>query len=245
MPRTKPYTTEAIAPPPPGGTVGGLLRSDLTLGLLTTIHWPAILLGDALRLLAWNPAAEHLLTLDTPLRLEQGGLTGRHARTDAALRQAWHALGTDADSASAPHGTSPPLMVRVPLAGQVVPLLLWFLALRSKDPPSEQAHSKVGLLLIQHPVYRPRIDPAILQSAFEQTLAEARIAAGLAQAQDPADIAREQRVAISTVRKHATAIYRKLGVSRVQDLMVLIHSSPWTVFRPTHCALPSVPPSQG
>ncbi|WP_326540604.1 helix-turn-helix transcriptional regulator [Pseudorhodoferax sp.] len=201
--------------------------SELAQPLLASIRWPVILLGDALRVLAWNPAAERLASLEDALCIKNGHLHSRHKRSDLAMRQALQAV-----ACGTPAAAPAPVMVRLPAAGQVLPLLLCFVALRPPGWPQPAGDGHAAMLLVQHPAQRPDIDPAMLELAFELTTAQARIAAALAQGQEPAGIAREQGVALSTVRKHVHAIYRKLGVGRVQDLMVLIGSSPWMAFGP-------------
>ena len=189
-----------------------------------------MLLGDTLQILAWNPAAERLLAQEDALRVEAGRLSGRCARSDAALQQALHTLAIDGVSTNVSRpATTPSVLVGIPLVGQYLPLMLCFLATRPRDQPRKDGEDVAAMLLIQHPAHRLQVDPAMLEMAFALTVAEARIAALLAEGQDPADIARGQRVALSTVRKHVMAIYRKLGVRRLQEFMALIGSCPWTV----------------
>jgi DNA-binding CsgD family transcriptional regulator len=86
------------------------------------------------------------------------------------------------------------------------------------------------MVLIHHPTFQPAVDPILLRAAFELTLAEARIAAALIRGLEPVRLAQEQGVSINTVRKHTATIFRKLGVGRIQDLITLVHASPFAAF---------------
>lgn len=177
-----------------------------------------MLLSDALHIRSWNRAARHVVAHGDPLYVAAGQLAGTAPRFDAALRQAMHRLAS----------ATGPAIVRMPVAGHLLPFSLCLLGLQV--PAEETAAGATALAFIHHPANRLAVQPWVLRAAFDLTPAEAKAASALAAGHDPAGIARMQNVAISTVRKHVAAAYRKLGVHRAQDLAALLNTSPFAAF---------------
>lgn len=83
------------------------------------------------------------------------------------------------------------------------------------------AGAPLALVRVSRRVADGALDPAGLVSAFAITPAEARVLAGLAAGQSPADYAKAHGVAESTVRKQIAALKDKLDCSRTVDLVRL------------------------
>jgi DNA-binding NarL/FixJ family response regulator len=85
-------------------------------------------------------------------------------------------------------------------------------------------------MLILTPVTAPEAPPVeLVQSLFDLTPAEARVARGLASGKTVDDIASQGGVATSTVRTQVLGVLEKTGCSRQAEVVALLCG-----LRPTH-----------
>ena len=101
---------------------------------------------------------------------------------------------------------------------------------RERDQQSQRI---AALVLVVDPVERARIDPGVVEAAFDLSPAESEVAVLLAEGRTPRQIAAATGRGYSTVRTHLKHIFVKLGVSRQFEVAQLV----W--------ALSSLPRSRG
>jgi len=68
----------------------------------------------------------------------------------------------------------------------------------------------------------PEPKPEVLQRMFELTAAEARVAIRIARGDTPADIVKETRVSMATVRSQLASVFAKTQTSRQAELISLL-----------------------
>lgn len=169
---------------------------------------PALLVDAQLRLLQCNAAARVVLAANAEvLHLEQGRLSA--PRQPAALgERVRRALQLAA--LRAPQALALARPGRFPLT----------LLLQAQASPLS-----VDVLVLLTDPYACRIDRHILQSLFELTRTESRVAVALAEGRGTDQIANELGVQLNTVQVHVKRLLAKTGMARQSQLVSMIWRS--------------------
>ena len=89
--------------------------------------------------------------------------------------------------------------------------------------PIGPGNAPVGTVLILVDLgTAPQPKPEVLQKLFGLTGAEAKLALEIARGETPADVARDHRVSIATVRSQLAAVFAKTQTSRQAELVTLL-----------------------
>lgn len=173
-----------------------------------------ILLDGHGRVIAMNPAAEHLLAGGDGLTVRHGRL-GAWSAADAAslaalIRAAAAANGTDGAMAVTRRSGERPLLVRIdPLPSGA-----------GLDPSGRAA----AIVLVTDPEDRAVPPAALLCRWFGVTSAEARVALRIAQGKDVPEVARELGIEPETARTQLKRVFVKTRTHRQADLVRLVLS---------------------
>jgi DNA-binding CsgD family transcriptional regulator len=93
-------------------------------------------------------------------------------------------------------------------------------------PIRQQARDLFGdhaaLLFVADGVNRSVPNADLIRALFDLTVAEARVARGLAAGSSPTEIAADHKVALGTVRSQLKAVFAKTNVERQSDLVALL-----------------------
>ena len=90
--------------------------------------------------------------------------------------------------------------------------------------PDYGARHVAALMLIVEPGGRHRVDPDLVATTLQLTLAETRVAVWLAEGKSVRDIAEATGHAERTIYWHLRRIYRKQSISRQVDLVRMVLS---------------------
>ncbi|QKT03978.1 helix-turn-helix transcriptional regulator [Ectothiorhodospiraceae bacterium 2226] len=190
--------------------------AQLMAGALEAVSLAAFVCDRGGSVRALTPAAETLVSGGGPLRLRYGLLSTASAGDSRALREA---IGAATDGLVRPGApTARTLLVRneqaQPLVLEVVPL-----------PRREFAFGFEPRALVV--VRTQQADPArmrmLLRAAFGLTDAETDVALRLVEGQPPEAIAAGRGASLGTVRTQIRAIYAKLDVHHLSELVARIN----------------------
>lgn len=187
----------------------GLQRAEGATEALTALRLPAVLLDEAGRIVEANGQASELALTG----LSAGGQFSLADRvTSERLRMALAALGN-------PGGDTPlslPLRDATGVAEGVLHLL----------PIRRTAHDVFGrayALAVITPLGTDRTPSMdLMRTLFDLTGSEARVAAGLAAAKTPEQMAAEGGVAVTTIRTQLRRVLEKTGCSRQAEVTALM-----------------------
>ena len=187
-----------------------LERARIASETLELLGLPALVLDVGGRVVAANPRAE---ALGDYLRWgAQNRVSMRDAAADGLLRQAMLRLdkvaGADVRSFAVRGNEALPGMVAhvVPIRGTARDLFV-----------------RCAAILVLTPVSAPQAPPAdLVQSLFDLTPAEARVARGLASGDTVDDIATKGGVSTNTVRTQVRGILDKTGCRRQTEVVALL-----------------------
>jgi PAS domain-containing protein/DNA-binding CsgD family transcriptional regulator len=110
----------------------------------------------------------------------------------------------------------------VPIVAHVLPLAATMLSSTDTIPPDLRAHLPWAVAAIFIRIEESaRENARLISTTYELTQAETRVASCLLSGCSVPEAAAELQVAVSTVRTHLAVIFRKTGVSRQADLVML------------------------
>lgn len=175
-----------------------------------------VVLDRTMRIVSSNPLADHILGAGEGLyrRGEQLVLaTGEHQR----------ALATLLDDASSTDGAAPaPALTRFriarPVHGDIV------VTARPLDLQAIHAGTGAVALFLARPGSEAATDPQALRDLLGLTMAEARLAAALAEGSTLVEAARRLGIAHNTAKVQLRAVFAKTGVHRQAQLVALLAS---------------------
>lgn len=193
----------------------GMLRAFDTLGV------GALLVDAGCRIHFANPLAERLLATESALRAPGGRLGLTRPALDAGLRAAIDAATGSGREAGGRTGK----ILSVPRTGGS-PLSLNIAPLDERDRIMFGT-GPLALVVVSDGSRSVDLDADALRSAFDLTLAEARLAAAIASGTTLPSYASSTGVSLSTVRTHLAAIFSKTNTNRQADLVRLLTGNPW------------------
>lgn len=204
-------------------TISGLLDSKTLVArtleaLIDRLAVPILLVGDGMRIVHANAAADRLLETGDPLQSKGGRLAPRSDGVAAALAVAVEQGRAD-ESALGRKGFGVPAHTAEGALRVLHVLPLQFGDLRPGLAPSAVAAVFVAPTM---PGLPARGD--VLASLFNLTPAEARVFELIAAGRTSAEAARALGVGASTVKTHLLRLFDKLGVRRQADLVALAAS---------------------
>jgi DNA-binding CsgD family transcriptional regulator len=94
---------------------------------------------------------------------------------------------------------------------------------------------RCAAVLVLTPVTLPRAPPVeLVQSLFDLTPTEARVARGFASGKTVQDIAADRGLSLNTIRTHVRGVLQKTGCNRQVDIVALLTAiSPMRLTNPT------------
>lgn len=81
-----------------------------------------------------------------------------------------------------------------------------------------------AMIMVHDPESSAKLDPSVLRSLYGLTETEARLASALASGHDAASASHLLGITVGTARVHLKAVFRKMEISRQQDLVRVIGS---------------------
>jgi DNA-binding CsgD family transcriptional regulator len=185
-----------------------LERAHTAAQTLAAIGLPALVINDSGRVLAANQYIEELQGCLRWLAHDRIGL--KDATADRLLGEAIAHSQLSASVRSFP--------VRESESEQAMVLHFVPVRLSARDIFSNSVAA-----LILTPVSMPAAPPVdLVQSLFDLTAAEARVARGLASGQTVESLASTAGVATSTIRSHVRGVLEKTGLSRQTDVVAML-----------------------
>lgn len=204
--------------------------SVLGAELLSKIPTPVALVDDERRLLNANPAGREFLERGSTLIENDGRLYCRRKENDNALFIALRDLRLAADTSSKDVPTDKIfLQVR---SSEDEPIGLCLYALRPESTLHAFGERSLAMLMIYDPHQKLGFDPFIVAACFDLSPGEAKVAVALAEGMSAEEIAKKNRVAISTVRTQLKSVFSKTGVSRQAELVSMMARLPVGTSRP-------------
>jgi DNA-binding CsgD family transcriptional regulator len=183
------------------------IAAAAVLTVLEALGYDGFLLGDDRQVLAYNVAAENVLS---------SGLILRGGRVAAADRPSDKRLQCGIDAALAGKGPAAIISVGVRRENRL-PLLV--LILRLSDGGANAAR----LLLLASDPERSAMPPHhMLAEMFGLTPAEAGVAAGIAAGRQLAEIATDRGVGIETIRWYSKVVFGKTQTRGQAELAALL-----------------------
>jgi DNA-binding CsgD family transcriptional regulator len=187
-----------------------LERAQAASEALARVRLPALVLNERGKVLAANHLIEALTGYVRWQALDRVSLKDRAA--DQLLRDAI----TSIDLAENPgvrsfaiHGVDTDVM----MVAHVVPIRL----------SARDIFVRCAAMLVLTPVTVPDAPPVeLVQSLFDLTHAEARVARGLAGGKTVDDIASDGRISPNTIRTHVRGVLEKTGCTRQADVIALL-----------------------
>lgn len=200
----------------------GLLREQRILATVAEAGDLAVLAIDPRgNLLYANPLARALLDRRDALALNHGRIACADPRTTARLMElVRHFAGEQ--SAASTRGLFAPLAL--PRADEDTPLTV----LVRPGPAFEPVNAPLqrsAILIVRDPARRPSLSADTLAHLFDLTPAEAALASELAKGLTLDDAAAALDVSRNTARSQLQAVFRKTGVSRQSELVLLLLGS--------------------
>lgn len=172
-----------------------------------------------------NAAASRMLQKADGLVSERDALVTRRADETRDLRS----LIAECARTSAGAGLATGGVMRVTRADPKPPLHLLVSPLRIGPGLAAAAASAAAAIFVHDPSVTPALDANTLARLYGLTDAEARVAAALARALAPADIARTLGISVHTVRTHLRRLFDKTGTAGQTQLLQLLLSGPAAV----------------
>jgi DNA-binding CsgD family transcriptional regulator len=106
------------------------------------------------------------------------------------------------------------------------PIGLCLYALRPESTLHAFGDRSLAMLMIYDPHQKIGFDPFILAACFDLSPGEAKVAVALAEGMSPEEIAKKNRVAISTVRTQLKSVFLKTGANRQAELVSMMARLP-------------------
>ncbi len=168
-----------------------------------------------------NPLAEAVLAQRTGLAVNHGRIVCTDPRADKRLIELVRHFAGEQRAATT-RGLFAPLALPRP-DGQV-PLTMLVRPGPAFEPVNEPLR-RSAILILRDPALRPSLSPATLEHLFDLTPAEAALASELAKGLTLDDGAAALDVSRNTARSQLQAVFRKCGVSRQSELVLLLLGS--------------------
>jgi DNA-binding CsgD family transcriptional regulator len=207
------------------------LRPHLARAAVLTIRWrearlrsatqalellglPAAVLDPGGRVLAANglfeAMADHIVwgARDRFKLVDLAADAMLHAALAGPLARMADASGSRSFAASNLDGSAPVVLHAIPVEGQARDLF----------------GTGLTLLAVTRPSAAQTPSPGLIQSLFDLTAAEARVAAGLIDGRSIGDLARQNQVGVETVRTQVKSILGKTGVRRQAEFVAKFRS---------------------
>jgi PAS domain-containing protein/DNA-binding CsgD family transcriptional regulator len=170
-----------------------------------------------------NRSAELMFQEGRHIRCRHGGVRAALPSASRELEGILKAIGRNANrlrSAVRPIRLSEDH--DIPIVAHVLPLAITTLSSMNTTPLDLHIHVPMAVAAIFIRVQEsPRDNARLISTTYELTQAEARVASCLLSGCSVPEAAMELQVAVSTVRTHLGVIFRKTGVSRQADLILL------------------------
>ena len=208
----KPHVARAVTLASQLGTLRAVDR--LNSAVFQALPHAVFALDAAGRVLLANPAAAAVLAASDGLYVEEGKLCARHALEQTPLDRAVVAAATEPARAG-------DLWVRVSRRNGGPPYAVFIAPLNVADEQLTAAQAKV-LVVVHDTAARTRLKPGVLTGLYGLTEAEARLASALAAGHSLESAAALLGITLATVRSELKLVFRKLGVTRQQDLVRLL-----------------------
>jgi DNA-binding CsgD family transcriptional regulator len=184
-----------------------LERARIASQTLAALGLPALVLNERGKVLAANPLIEKL-TAYVHWRA-QDRVSLKDKAGDKLLRDAIAAI----DSAASAVRSFPVRGLESMMVAHVIPIRL----------SARDVFVRCAAALVLTPVTRPQAPPVeLVQSLFDLTPAEARVARDLATGRSAEDIASNGGVSLSTVRSQVRGVLEKTGCHRQLDVVALL-----------------------
>jgi len=186
-----------------------LERARAATETLALLGIPALVFADSGKVLSANELIESLSGF--VLWRANDGIALADTRADALLRDAIATVDDD----DVPSVRSFPVRnADSAMVAHVVPI----------RGSARDVFARCAALLMLTPVTRPEAPSVeLIQSLFDLTPAEARVARGLAAGQTVNDIAAESGTSTNTVRSHVKVVLTKTGYHRQSDVVALLN----------------------
>ena len=184
-----------------------LERARIASQTLAALGLPALVLNERGKVLTANPLIEKL-TAYVHWRA-QDRVSLKDKTGDKLLRDAIAAI----DSAASAVRSFPVRGLESMMVAHVIPIRL----------SARDIFVRCAAALVLTPVTRPQAPPVeLVQSLFDLTPAEARVARDLATGRSPEDIASDGGVSLNTVRSQVRGVLEKTGCHRQLDVVALL-----------------------
>ena len=174
---------------------------------LDHLSYGVMVVDDGLRVLLANRSARRIVDAGGELRFRAARLSARSGPTDRAL---------DATVRRAISETAPASVLRLPRADGP-DLHLWCIGLPETSPLAQSGKS-CALLLFRDPDVLSLPSPGLLQTIYNLTDAEARLALAIAGGRTLAAHAKKRNIRLSTARTQFLAVLAKMNLHRQADV---------------------------
>ena len=187
-----------------------LERARIASDTLAALGLPAMVLNEQGKVLAANPLIEALTSYIHWRAQDRVSLKDRAA--DQLLRDAIAAIDV-AGGASVRSFPVRDTAAEAMMVAHVVPIRL----------AARDIFVRCAAVLVLTPVTLPQAPPVeLVQSLFDLTPAEARVARGLASGKTVDDIATDGGTSANTIRTHVRGVLEKTGCNRQVDIVALL-----------------------
>jgi len=195
---------------------GSQQRAQSLADALDWLEDGVLTLGEDGRILHANAAAEAILRRHDGVQAKSGSLDFTSAEARVAYERALRSL---ADVNTDPASTGVLDFVAGHRDGRA-PYLISLRPLAVAGPGQAAA-----LLFLRDPLRTSQISIHLLQSAFDLTPAESRLAAALIEGVSPGEYARQHRLSANTAYVHLRNIKAKCGENRMVALIRRLHAA--------------------
>jgi DNA-binding CsgD family transcriptional regulator len=185
---------------------------------LTQLGHGVIGLGPTGRILFTNPAAESLC--GDGLRISNGAILAASPRCQRAV----DGLIAETLAVANKTTTAPPRPVALTRPSGRAPIVLYGVPVphRHGDVLALLGGRPQALIMVIEPDAARGLDEQLLREMFSLSPGEARVAAAIATGVAPKDVAASFRMSEGTIRVVLKRVFRKLGVSRQSELVLLL-----------------------
>lgn len=192
--------------------------------VLEVLPQSVLVVEETRRITYANPAARELLALRSTLIDRNGWLDAADARGSRELLAALHSLGLGGSHLAGPGADR--AMLRLTDRQRRADVLVLAIAVRP-DATGRLFGDDPCAILIAHPLgAATRLDPLVVSLAFGLSPAEADVAIAIAEGASPEEVATMRGVGVVTVRAQLRAIYGKLGIKRLPEMVRLLLELP-------------------